>query len=82
MILVYTKEGPLKGKEVEAGDRVHQGDLNGAVIGFDVPRHVGSSGRVYILKDGQEFSSSFFPSVIGAEWVDAEGEGDNVKECS
>lgn len=36
------------------------------------PKHDGSTGRVYVTIDGTGFQREFFPSVIGALWMNDE----------
>ena len=70
MYLTYSKTQ----ERVAVGDmtRTFQGERV-VVTGIELPRHAGSTGRVYVRvidegsKEGTE--QGFYPSVIGAEWV-------------
>ena len=67
MKLVYEKTGC----EVKCGDvaETFRGDVV-YVEGWDEPAHPGSTGRVYVKEFGDRgFNCSYYPSVIGAVWV-------------
>ena len=60
-------------KEVRIGDKavtVNGEDVVVAMI--EEPQHLGSTGRVYVNTQGSEFTRSYFPSVIGAHWIERE----------
>jgi hypothetical protein len=59
------------GAELKIGDIVHtySGD-SCRITCFREPQKLGSTGRVYVKFSDDSFESSFFPSVIGAEFVD------------
>ena len=63
-------------KAVLVGDKVTLRDGVKAVITYlEKPRHGGSTGRVYvdvIRDDGTSSNRGFFPSVVGAEWIERE----------
>ncbi|WP_454727767.1 MULTISPECIES: hypothetical protein [Cupriavidus] len=42
------------------------------VKGFQKPRHGGSTGRVLVVIDGHAEPQAYYPSVIGAEWIERE----------
>ncbi|WP_432263069.1 hypothetical protein [Cupriavidus sp. TMH.W2] len=42
------------------------------VKGFIKPRHSGSTGRVLVVYEGFTEPAEYYPSVIGAEWIDRE----------
>ena len=68
MKLIYT----------DTGEPVNTGDIartfrNEPVIvtGWAEPKHSGSTGRVYLREMGdQRFEGEYYPSVIGAQWVE------------
>ena len=67
MKLIYEKTGC----EVKCGDVAHT--FRGEAVyveGWEEPRHAGSTGRVYVkeMRD-HGCSASYYPSVIGAVWV-------------
>lgn len=78
MKLVYEKSG----KPVQIGDRVTTGRGEKYYLqNIELPRHGGSTGRVYVSKTknprGGAFSTmSYFPSVIGAKWIGREDQGE------
>jgi hypothetical protein len=59
----------IDGQMVNVGDKLltFRGELV-EVLGFEVPRHDGSTGRVNV-RFGSDSYRSFFPSVIGCEIV-------------
>lgn len=75
MRLVYDKTGT----EVKIGDfaTTFRGETV-IVSGIEKPRHGGSTGRVYVREDKVRergsivFDQGYFPSVIGATWIDRE----------
>lgn len=69
MRLVYTATR----KEVAVGDKVtmHNGG-DACVTGWERPRSPVSSGRVYVIPESSVYESSYYPSVIGAEWIERE----------
>jgi hypothetical protein len=68
MVLVSTSGVPLViGQRVET----FRGEI-GALLGWQEPRHAGSTGRVTVRLDGAEWVGEWYPSVIGAEWVEAD----------
>ena len=67
MKLVYEKTGV----PVNYGDIAHTFRGEPVIVeGWAAPRHEGSTGRVYI-KEMSDYgcSGSYYPSVIGAVWV-------------
>lgn len=75
MRLVYEDTGV----EVKNGDEVET--FRGAkvnVVHIEKPKHGGSTGRVYV-KDidatNDTHCAGYFPSVIGAEWIEREDQG-------
>jgi len=57
-------------KEIKVGDEVTTFRGEKAVLrGSEEPKHPASSGRVYVRFDGHDYDMSYFPSVIGAEFV-------------
>lgn len=57
------------GKELKKGSVVkdHRGDKH-KVVGFQVPHHSGSSGRVFTKHGSKyQYDGQFFPSVVGAK---------------
>lgn len=74
MRLIYEKTGA----EVRAGDIAtsFRGEQY-VVQSVELPRHAGSTGRMYVTRldsetDAPRYSSSYFPSVFGAKWVEQE----------
>lgn len=67
MKLVYETNG----NEVKEGDTVHLRDEAVTVTSIIKPAHGGSTGRVYVAPKGMR-SVGFFPSVIGAKWIERE----------
>ncbi len=63
--LVYESTG----KAVSIGDKVKtfRGDTV-TVLAVKPPRHSGSTGRVVVRFEDENFEQEFYPSVIGAEW--------------
>lgn len=59
--------------EVSSGDivRAKNGQIF-EVMSITKPHHPGSTGRVHVKEADNGWSQGFFPSVIGAEWVDRE----------
>ena len=57
--------------EVRVGDvvKTFRGD-SVEVVTLEKPYHSSSTGRVYVKHPGSEWTSSYFPSVIGAEWIE------------
>lgn len=67
MRLVYTETH----QEVKIGDKVTIFRGEPAIVnGIEKPKHGGSTGWVYLYSG--YWKSGFFPSVIGAEWVERE----------
>jgi hypothetical protein len=60
------------GVEVKTGDTVHCFRGKAAyVTGWALPKHSGSTGRVYVKEmSDRPFSGEFYPSVYGLKWVD------------
>jgi hypothetical protein len=67
MRLIYTNTGApaMLGDIVETfrGERA-------ILLGIQQPHKPASTGRVYIQLDDSRASREFFPSVIGAEWIE------------
>jgi len=63
------------GKPVKRGETVRdfRGDL-ATVVGWDKPKHAGSTGRVYVKAGpvAAEWSQGFYPSVFDLEWIERE----------
>ena len=67
------------GEELVIGQQVTTG--RGEVYtlkGFRIPHKPASTGRVYVKKEGAQYSDEFFPNVIDAEIVDHNCEGTQV----
>lgn len=67
MYLTYSKTQ----ERVTVGDEVltFRGEPV-VVTGIELPKHAGSTGRVYVRSmDEHGTEEGFYPSVIGAEWV-------------
>ena len=74
MKLIYTEGNRA---EFEAGTEVQVGDeattFRGEIVtvqGISQPTSPGSTGRVAVGAADQRWTMEYFPSVIGAEWVD------------
>lgn len=59
------------GRQVEVGDSVtgFRGE-HATVVGWQEPRHAGSTGRVYVREGTYE--SSYYPSVYNLKWKEQE----------
>lgn len=70
MKLIYERTG----EEVKVEDRVKIGKGWATVKEFTQPHKPSSTGRVYVKMAGQTNGnlSGFFPSVIGAKWIERE----------
>ncbi len=67
MKLIYTATG----QDARQGDQVQTFRGERATLAmFTKPHKPSSTGRVYIRLHGSEDVLQFFPSVIGAEWVE------------
>ncbi len=67
MKLVYESSG----REVQVNDEVDMPNgLTVTVKDIQKPAHGGSTGRVYVRAPGASFNSGYYPSVIGAKWID------------
>lgn len=76
MKLIYTATNRADfspGREVAIGDKVvtFRGEC-ATVIAFAKPLHRASTGRVTIGASDERWTMDYFPSVIGAEWVERE----------
>lgn len=73
MKLVYEATG----QPVRVGDHITLRDgMEVEVTGVEAPRHASSTGRVYVKgRRKGDWARGFFPSVIGARWVEEEVEG-------
>jgi hypothetical protein len=71
MRLVY-KEGPRAGAEVRVGDGVSLRDGPAEVLSIEKPHKPASTGRVYVRPLGGTYETGYYPSVIGAEWIERE----------
>lgn len=75
MKLVYNETG----KEVQIGDEViileKAFAVRHTVTDIVKPKHGGSTGRVYIRSDSERYAHGFYPSVIGATWIEREDQG-------
>lgn len=73
MKLVYTHE---KTRKVLIGDSVQVGKVDDTiytVTGIEKPKTPASTGRVYVMEDDSDAEPrGYYPSVIGAEWIDRE----------
>lgn len=67
MYLTYSKTQ----ERVTVGDVAHTFKGEAVVVtGIELPRHAGSTGRVYVRSmDERGMEQGVYPSVIGAEWV-------------
>ena len=69
MKLVYEKDS----REVHVGDSVETFRGEKCVVrSIEKPHHGGSTGRVYVNIETDEGRRGFFPSVIGAKWIERE----------
>lgn len=69
MRLIYTETGT----EVKVGDLVETSKgVRVTVAIVEKPHKPSSTGRVHVQAVNATFGQSFFPSVIGAEWVERE----------
>lgn len=76
MRLVYT-EGARIGEEVKIGDPVSlRSGEKGRVESIMKPHSPTSTGRVFI--DFGKFCTGYFPSVVGAMWIEREDHGEGV----
>jgi hypothetical protein len=67
MRLIYTKTG----EPVRLGDHVETFRGERAILlGMSEPHKPSSTGRVYIQLEESKASREFFPSVIGADWIE------------
>lgn len=67
MRLIYTATG----KEAKHGDQVQTFRGEPCTLAmFTEPHKPSSTGRVYVRFPDSEGVASFFPSVIGAEWIE------------
>ena len=69
----------LNGAPIKQGDPVYLGDnvftFRGepAVVNhFALPHKSSSEGEISVQVDGEKYSSEFYVSVIGAQWIDRE----------
>jgi hypothetical protein len=69
MRLVYANSK----EEVKIGDvvRTFYGE-NVQVTNFEKPHHGGSTGRVYVKCADHVWQQVFYPSVVGAVWIERE----------
>lgn len=76
MRLVYETTG----EEVKLGDRVMLSDEPDIYIvkGIQKPHTPASTGRVYVVPvdDPEDVQQAYFPSVIGATWIEREDRGE------
>lgn len=58
------------GKEIKIGEvhTTYRGERM-TVVGGKPPQKPSSEGKIYVRDDKYEFSTEYYPSVIGAEWV-------------
>jgi hypothetical protein len=68
MRLVYTSTQ----QPVQIGDIVTIDDEEVVVNDIRRPHKPASTGRVYVRYAGARYDAEFFPSVIGAEWIERE----------
>ena len=68
MRLVYTDTG----EPVKAGDAVMLSPSGGlaTITGYREPHKAGSTGRVYVKRWGSTTELEYFPSVVGARWIE------------
>ncbi len=76
MKLTYTKDNRARhaaGSAVQVGDEVltFRGE-EVTVLGISKPTHAASTGRVTVGDEDSNWTMEYFPSVIGAEWVERE----------
>ena len=60
-----------QGQPVNTGDiaRTHRGEIV-IITGWQEPRHMGSSGRIYVVStEGRKTHSEYFPAVCGMDWA-------------
>src|SRR5262245_29654239 len=66
-----------KRQTVKIGDRVRSGRerVSYVVVGWEAPRHINSSGRIYVKPVGERgpMSQSYFPHVFGCRFISAAG---------
>lgn len=72
MKLVYTMD---KTREVKVGHEVMTRQGAAIVTKIEKPHKPASTGRVYVRSPAARFSQGYYPSVIGAEWIDREDQG-------
>lgn len=67
MKLVYESSGV----EVKEGDEANLKDGKPVIVtSIEKPRHGGSTGRVHVRVAGTARNTGYYPSVIGAKWID------------
>ena len=76
MKLVYTHDNRsdhADGSAVQVGDEAltFRGEIV-TVLGISKPTHVASTGRVTVGDKDANWTMEYFPSVIGAVWIDRE----------
>lgn len=60
----------IKGKLATIGQEVTTfKDEKGILVGIDKPLLPSSTGKVYVELEGGTWTRTFYPSVIGGEWV-------------
>lgn len=69
------------GTEVKVGDEVFIKE-GGVRVGHRIteiqkPRHGGSTGRVYVKAADEPYSHGYYPSIVGATWVEREDQVDD-----
>lgn len=68
MRLIYSKDKTT----VSQGDVVYIHRKKHVITNIQKPHKPESTGRVYVQAKGETHSSSYYPSVIGAEWIERE----------
>lgn len=71
MKLVYECDGQL-GDEVKVGDRVLINETSHVITHILKPHKPASTGRVVVRDELTHQDSSYFPSVVGAKWIERE----------
>ncbi len=60
-----------KGNEVVYGSRIEICDGATVILEGGAPPHKPSStGRIYVRREGSDYSDSYFPSVCDLEWIE------------
>lgn len=68
MKLVSEKTGKDATKNMQV--RTFRGEI-GTLVSWEEPKHVNSTGRIYVKMKGASCDSSFFPGVCNLKFVEA-----------